>query len=450
MKKKSVKGLRVQFLDAVLMVVCCLMTVFVLRTTIKIKNKYENLIFLMNDYTECSVAITEMKKSSGKLTYNTICFLINNNSEYLKRYFYELEVINRRQRAVDIVELTHRDDITDINLRMAMREANELVKMDCYAMRLMCEGLEYKEEDIPEQIRTMEILPEHEKLSNKEKQNFARNLLFSDRYLKSRDLVSEYTDIAAAALINIYVGEEVMSDGYISRQFTLQKVLIIVLLIFCITLYVMLIVLIFIPLHRHLHSIEKGNKMELIGAYEVRYVAAAYNLLCDKNALDASILKHKAEHDHLTGLINRTAFDDIMASLSISKEPVAYLIIDIDLFKGVNDQYGHVVGDQVLMKIANLLTDQFRTTDYVARIGGDEFAIIMTKFGKSATEIIWTKIKSINDKLQAADDNLPPVSLSVGVAFSDEGFKTSLIENADKALYKVKRGGRCNCFFSED
>lgn len=191
--------------------------------------------------------------------------------------------------------------------------------------------------------------------------------------------------------------------------------------------------------------------MGMKGGFEVRYIAAAYNALCDKNAVTASILKHKAEHDPLTGLINRNAFDHIKEALINADEPIAYLIVDIDLFKGINDKYGHLVGDQVLKRIANLLAEQFRNSDYVARIGGDEFAVIMTKFGTTPMDIIQRKIDSLNKQLQTVQDGMPSVSLSVGVAFSENGYNDDLVARADKALYTVKRGGRCNCsFYNEE
>jgi PleD family two-component response regulator len=74
----------------------------------------------------------------------------------------------------------------------------------------------------------------------------------------------------------------------------------------------------------------------------------------------------------------------------------------------------------------------------------------MTKFGNSPTEIIKSKIENMNNLLQTVVDGLPAISLSVGVAFSEEGFVDSLVEQADSALYKVKKGGRCNCSFYEE
>ena len=179
----------------------------------------------------------------------------------------------------------------------------------------------------------------------------------------------------------------------------------------------------------------------------MRLIAKTYNALREKDEIKASILKHKAEHDPLTGLINREAFAKIKEVLSDTAEPIAYLIIDIDLFKAVNDKYGHLVGDEVLKKIAAILCEQFRNTDYVARIGGDEFAVIMTKFGDAPEFIIQRKIETINKLLQKVEQNFPSVSLSVGVAISTMGYNEVLEEQADQALYHVKQGGRCNCSF---
>ena len=74
----------------------------------------------------------------------------------------------------------------------------------------------------------------------------------------------------------------------------------------------------------------------------------------------------------------------------------------------------------------------------------------MTKIGTIPEQVIQRKIDEINKTLQTIEDGLPPVSLSVGVSFSKNGFNPEMIENADKALYKVKKGGRCNCSFFEE
>ena len=129
------------------------------------------------------------------------------------------------------------------------------------------------------------------------------------------------------------------------------------------------------------------------------------------------------------------------------RSPIALLIVDVDKFKLVNDGYGHEMGDRVLKRVAKLLETSFRSTDYPARIGGDEFAVILTDISPDMESMITEKIRSINDALLHPADDLPAVSLSVGGAFSAAGFADELYNQADTALYHVKEQGRCNCSF---
>lgn len=99
--------------------------------------------------------------------------------------------------------------------------------------------------------------------------------------------------------------------------------------------------------------------------------------------------------------------------------------------------------------MAQLLQSSFRSEDFAIRIGGDEFALVMTEADSRMKLIIKNKIEAINLTLQNPCDGLPPVSLSVGVAFSAKGFPDSLYGDADSALYDVKARGRRGCGFYE-
>ena len=136
--------------------------------------------------------------------------------------------------------------------------------------------------------------------------------------------------------------------------------------------------------------------------------------------------------------------------LKIKAQPVALLIVDVDKFKQINDGYGHEAGDHVLKKVAALLADSFRSTDYPARIGGDEFAVILTDLSANPKELVQTKIRNMNELLKNPNDDLPPVSLSVGGAYSEIGFTDDLYKKADAALYQVKEHGRCGCRFFDE
>lgn len=85
----------------------------------------------------------------------------------------------------------------------------------------------------------------------------------------------------------------------------------------------------------------------------------------------------------------------------------------------MNDTYGHATGDEILKKVADTLQKAFRSIDYVCRIGGDEFAIVMVEMTSDLNYTIEDKIAAANERLASGADGLPAVSLSVGAAFSD-------------------------------
>ena len=100
----------------------------------------------------------------------------------------------------------------------------------------------------------------------------------------------------------------------------------------------------------------------------------------------------------------------------------------------------------MLKRVAETLRHNFRSVDILCRIGGDEFVVVMTRANSSMAQLVLGKINRINEILQHPRDDLPPVSLSVGVAFSDrKNPKGDIFKDADSALYEVKEAGRKGC-----
>lgn len=119
------------------------------------------------------------------------------------------------------------------------------------------------------------------------------------------------------------------------------------------------------------------------------------------------------------------------------------ILIDVDYFKSVNDTYGHETGDRVLQKLARVVSYHFRSEDRVSRIGGDEFVVLLAHSDRLQRDMICDRVKLINEDLSDVSDGLPPVSISVGVAYGNEASTPiELFSHADKALYVTKRQGR--------
>jgi diguanylate cyclase (GGDEF)-like protein len=169
--------------------------------------------------------------------------------------------------------------------------------------------------------------------------------------------------------------------------------------------------------------------------------------------------EYMAMHDSLTGLANRKLFDEtLQAALARAKREkysTALLMVDPDHFKPINDLHGHQVGDAILQHVSESLLSVIRSSDLAARIGGDEFAVILEHVTHSDIALVADKmLAAINTKLQFSISGSLEVSCSVGVAISNpkasnEDQASVLYEQADKALYKAKLKRNTWCFVND-
>ncbi|MFT7597612.1 MAG: diguanylate cyclase (GGDEF)-like protein [Acidimicrobiales bacterium] len=164
-------------------------------------------------------------------------------------------------------------------------------------------------------------------------------------------------------------------------------------------------------------------------------------------------LKHEASTDALTQLANRGHFDEELATqllesrASVGTGAVGLLIIDLDHFKGINDAYGHSVGDELLRSVGDLLRKQLRGDDLPARFGGDEFVVLLPRTDLAELELVANRLLT---NLRAIEFTLPSgeplqFTVSMGGALSGEAKNetaTTLLRRADERLYQAKRQGR--------
>ena len=182
-----------------------------------------------------------------------------------------------------------------------------------------------------------------------------------------------------------------------------------------------------------------------LGGAAILSVAASVNRTHieqhEKHLLAA--LAELASTDELTGcavrrILRQRAEEEIQRALR-TEGPVSLLMIDVDRFKSVNDNYGHVVGDRVLSNIGRILLQHVRAFDVASRLGGDEFALLLPETDERGAVMVAERI--VRD---LADNSEVPVTLSIGVTCLDRSTPTveHLFDEADLALYEAKRSGR--------
>ncbi len=166
---------------------------------------------------------------------------------------------------------------------------------------------------------------------------------------------------------------------------------------------------------------------------------------------DSSIQLHRlASVDVLTRVPNRLALEqfltDSFCKARLENTPLCVLMIDIDFFKAVNDTYGHIVGDKVLVKISKILHQQFRMSDIFARYGGEEFVAGLPGTNLDAAIRIAQRARAAVEASPLELDDFPPLDVTVSIGVSEikeEDIEyTDIIRRSDEALYQAKREGR--------
>ena len=199
-------------------------------------------------------------------------------------------------------------------------------------------------------------------------------------------------------------------------------------------------------------SAGQGAKNSLIIAHALIWLFGSIGLVISTSALKSSLIQQSETeqkllelsiHDPLSGLFNRSYFEDSFNRLSRMKsQPISVLMADIDLLKQTNDTLGHAAGDDLIRRTARVLHSCFRTDDILARIGGDEFvAIIPNSSEEQAIQVL----QRVQDALKNHNLENPdlPLQISLGIATSEPGQPLDLtLKAADANMYAAKRANR--------
>jgi len=153
---------------------------------------------------------------------------------------------------------------------------------------------------------------------------------------------------------------------------------------------------------------------------------------------------YEALHDPKTGLYNHSAYEILLKDADQSH--IALLIANVDDYDAIRQKYGRETADRIAARVADVLRSSFRSVDFICRISNDDFVVIMTRVNSSMRKLVFDKVGQVNAILQEASDDLPAISLSVGVAFADrENPQGDIFHDADVALFRMKEMKCCGC-----
>lgn len=448
-EKRSITGINIQILNIFFIVVTAMVFCFILVISNTVTNRFHAVENAIDKFIICEQSSELIKESSSYLTDQARLFVVTHKEIYVNAYLDEINQTKRQQCAIENLEkVCSEKDVALQRLKIALEQGQSLINMELYAIRLAYKVM--GKDKIPEQIAMIPVRSIDLNVSDEKLKETAVNNLFGEGYLIYKTRINENCRLTIQAIEQQIKDELNLNSDELGTNIRRLRFLFLVLLIVNVILFIAFAYLVIYPLEKFKNAIANDEKLNVIGSLECKHLAESYNKIYELKAQNEKSLLQKAEYDALTGILNRRAFDQICHTSAEKKQQIALLLIDMDNFKYINDNYGHAGGDTALQELSRILTETFRTDDYVARIGGDEFAAILPHCSSSAANIIKQKILTVNEKLMKIKDGIKPVSISVGVAFGKEGFSEELFKKADKALYIVKEKGKRGCEIYEE
>lgn len=440
------RGLRLRWLNAFMVILTLLITLLMFFSIYSTIGSYRSMRSSTENYIKWQHSAYDMQLASDYLTEQVRCFAVTGDIEHLLNYFNEADVVCRRERA--LASLKDGFDGTEVYSRLenAMLQSVKLMDREYYSMRLTVSAFGFPLSEIPAAVQKVVLTSRDASLSADEQRELARSMVFDAEYHRQKDAINDSMESCLQALVEDTDTRQRETSDRLHDMLFIQQVLISAMLVIVLSMVILTSVLIIRPLTSAVSHVREDRKLPVNGSYEFRFLANTYNKMYNTNRAHKEQLIYETMHDPLTDLYNRRAYDIFMESTQ--RVGSALLLIDIDKFKSINDSLGHDAGDRVLKTAAAVLKANFRSEDYICRIGGDEFAIIMLHAGPEIASLISDKIRVINRRLASSLNGSLPVSVSAGVAFGSDGLSAEVFfKNADTALYAAKNDPDKSCIF---
>ena len=437
-------GIRLSWVNILLLMITVIGSVGMIISINRFSATYQQLIRETSTYIVSQQDAGMINEFSGSMLSESRSFLQTGDPAHVFAFYSQLDVIRRQLGDTKAWEEPDAA-ASDRYMGDAVEAFQTLVSRDIYAMRLKAETLPVNLAAYPSEFAAERLEAADLALSDEEKVAKAESVLDHADYSAIQEKLSDRVDASHRAASETVREQMSATTGRMSRALLQLRTYVIVFMAVALLAMLSNLILIIRPITRSVRNLDHREQIPEQGSYEMRNLVRVYNEVLRDNTEKQEELEYTATHDALTGVYNRAAFD---REYDLCKnERIGIAVVDVDGFKHYNDVYGHDVGDYVLKRVIQTISERFRKDDHISRIGGDEFCIIMRYAGNAYSEDIKLKIDEINEELiQERRKGMPPISISVGVAFWDrENPGPDILKDADKALLQMKQNGKIGC-----
>ena len=437
---------RMSVLENCAAVVAFVLACAVLFTLHGVVEAQERVTRANENFQACQLAASEMQESSDQLTSEARNFVTRQDRINLGNYLAVLNGRNASGGPMDTLRTYALNSGAITALENALEQSERLAQTELYAMRLVATAINMT--DLPDELSSIELTPADQQSTTQEKRTKAYSLVYDETYRNQKLSIRAAVQACTERLSDTLREQIEEGSAVLESQLLWMRVGVVILVLVLVFVILSSRLLLLWPISLYEKNIQKDEPLEPGGARELRTLSFAYNEMYARNHALTESLAFEAHCDALTGVNNRGSFD---ALVTLHKTDCALILVDVDYFKQFNDKWGHDMGDAILVEVAATLYSCFRSTDYICRIGGDEFAVIMADAQPSMRDVIAHKIEKVSRFLRDDSNGLPGATISVGVAFGGPGSTDDgLFQQADAALYATKRAGRDGITFASD
>ena len=441
------RGVSTMLINGLVVAIVLLFSFGVDVTNRLVRQRYDQTVASQQALIACNNASKVFQQQSDGLTLYVNNYVETGSTDALMSYF---AIIDNQLREREI-EAAEQYDVNCTTLKQALTLSDALAEREVHAFALMA-TVRGTIRTAPHQVQEYVLPLKERKLSDEEKNRLAERIVQGQEYYTYKNKIYEKLNQFETGVMERTEERLMAETESISLLLHIQNAFEIFEELTIICLSILLYRQVTVVLRRYIRSISQDEAITPGGTTELRYLAAVINQYVALQSRRQKELRTIAELDPLTQIPNRRALEEFMSRIFRRKDMHgAFVILDVDDFKRINDNYGHDLGDVALQNLVAQIHECIRADDFLARFGGDEFVIWMDGIAQNDVEAIKEKIQEINHRMILVANMTMLISVSAGVTFCQYGdmYKDTL-HRADTALYEMKRTGKQGCAVYEE